>query len=233
MKDENLHKGHRLRLKKQFLENGLSTFEEHQILELLLFFAIPQCDTNEYAHNLINRFGDLNSVFSARFEDLKTVSGIGDNAATLLKIIPELCVKLNAEKRLGTILDTSESLVEFFKTQFFGVPDEQIKLACFDDRLKLLDIILINRGDIGSVRLDARKVFQEILRTNCSQIILAHNHPIGNCKPSPTDLITTKSVKDMVRPMDVELLEHIVVGTDGVHFILADRFYPHEEDNQR
>lgn len=215
-------------MKKQFLDMGIETFEEHQILELLLFFAIPQHDTNEYAHNLINRFGDLHSVFSARYEDLKTVDGIGDNAATLLKLIPELCVKLNAEKRLGTVLNTAESLVDFFKTQFFGVPDEEIKLACFDDRLKLLDIVLINKGDIGSVRLDARKVFQELLRTNCSQIIISHNHPIGNAQPSPADLLITKTVQDMIKPMDVTLLDHIVVGTDGVHFILANKFYPHK-----
>lgn len=232
MKEENLHKGHRARMKKQFLDMGIETFEEHQILELLLFFAIPQHDTNEYAHNLINRFGDLHSVFSARYEDLKTVDGIGDNAATLLKLIPELCVKLNAEKRLGTVLDTSESLVEFFKTQFFGVPDEEIKLACFDDRLKLLDIVLINKGDIGSVRLDARKVFQEILRTNCSQIIISHNHPIGNAQPSPADILITKTVQDMIKPMDVTLLDHIVVGTDGVHFILANKFYPHKSKDE-
>lgn len=232
MKDENLHKGHRARMKKQFLETGISGMEEHQILELLLFYAIPRHDTNEYAHNLINRFGDLHSVFSARYEDLLTVEGIGENAATLLKLIPELSVKLNAEKRLGTVLDTAESLVDFFKTQFFGVPDEQIKLACFDDRLKLLDIVLISKGDIGSVRLDARKVFQELLRTNCSQIIISHNHPIGSAKPSPADMLTTKTVQDMLKPLDVTLLDHIVVGTDGVHFILANKFYPHKSKEE-
>lgn len=227
MKTENPHKGHRQRLKNQFLENGIGAFEDHQVLELLLFYAMPQCDTNVYAHNLINRFGDFASVFSASYEDLKTVPGIGDNAATLIKLVPQLCVKLNADKSVGTVLNTAEKIVEFFQTQFLGVECEQIKLACFDDNLKLLDICLISSGDNGTVRFDTRKVAKELLRTNCSQVIVAHNHPRGTARPSAEDMLTTRSIVEIIKKLGVTVVEHLVVANDGVFFILEDRFFPH------
>ena len=86
----NLHEGHRQRLKERFLREGLDHFEPHTVLELLLFYAVPQRDTNELAHRLIARFGSLDAVFDAAFDELCAVEGIGRNTATLLKLVPDL-----------------------------------------------------------------------------------------------------------------------------------------------
>jgi DNA repair protein RadC len=90
MTEENLHKAHRLRLKERFLQQGLDGFEDHLVLELILFYAIPRIDVNGLAHELLNRFGSLHGVLDASVDDLRKVRGVGENAALLIKLIPSL-----------------------------------------------------------------------------------------------------------------------------------------------
>ena len=87
----NLHEGHRQRLKERFIKNGLSDFEDHNVLELLLFYSVPRSDTNELGHKLLKKFGSLSNVFDAPVDELCKVEGIGLHSATLIKLIPELC----------------------------------------------------------------------------------------------------------------------------------------------
>ena len=94
---KNVHEGHRDRLRQRFLQEGLENFQDHNVLELLLFYSIPRKDTNEEAHNLINRFGSLSGVFDASFEELCEVKGIGENSAALIKIMPELFKKYEVD----------------------------------------------------------------------------------------------------------------------------------------
>ena len=104
MSDE--HKGHRVRLKERFLQNGIESFAHHEILELLLFFAIPREDTNPIAHNLLDSFGSLSGDFEASYKDLQRVAGVGASAATLLKIIPHMAMCYHDDKnKIGVVLD--------------------------------------------------------------------------------------------------------------------------------
>ena len=223
---ENIHKGHRVRMKEQFLNSGLSHFNDHQILELLLFYAIPQKDTNELAHNLIRHFGSFHNVFAARFDDLVKVPGISTHAATLIKMIPQLCTALATKKTMGRALRDPEVIAEFFETQFLGVTNEKILLACLDDQMRLLDLSLISDGDIGSVSFDIRKLINQVIRVNSSQIIIAHNHPAGSCKPSDPDMMATEKLRKSFAAFGITLCDHVVVGNDGSAFVISKRYVP-------
>ena len=117
---ENVHKGHRERMKDTFLKNGLSGFSEHEIIELLLFFGIPMKDTNEIAHHLLNSFGSISDVFNAHYEDLIKVKGMTKNAAVFLKMMPDLFKRYVKNAKNVATLDNIETINEFFTSEYFG-----------------------------------------------------------------------------------------------------------------
>ena len=117
-----MHKDHRNRLKNRFLAEGLDHFEPHNVLELLLFYGIPQKDTNELAHTLINRFGSLEKVFDAPFQDLLTVPGIKEHSATLIKLIPALARVYSVEKnKSGDALSNVDAWGQYFVNRYIGI----------------------------------------------------------------------------------------------------------------
>ena len=150
------HYGHRQRLKDRFLQTGFTGFDAHGILELLLFYSIPQRDTNDLAHELVKRFGSLSGVFDASYEDLVKVKGISANTATLLKMIPQLAnAYLNDRNDPGIILDSAEKAGAFLMSKYVGATNERIYLLCLDNKLKLLNCVLmggrqLKQGGISS-----------------------------------------------------------------------------------
>ena len=120
-----LHGGHRERVRKRFISEDLDNFSPHNVLELLLFYAIPQKDTNEIAHRLLNTFGSLSGVFDAPIEELKNVNGIGENAAVFIKLLPSACRRYMDDKfgKAHTI-NSPEAAGKFLKPKYIGVMDE-------------------------------------------------------------------------------------------------------------
>ena len=131
----NLHEGHRQRLKERFLREGLDHFEPHTVLELLLFYAVPQRDTNELAHRLIARFGSLDAVFDAAFDELCAVEGIGRNTATLLKLVPDLTRRyLDSADHEQVLLTSVQAIGDFLRPKFLGRTKEMVFLLCLNNK---------------------------------------------------------------------------------------------------
>ncbi|MDL2252798.1 DNA repair protein RadC [Ruminococcaceae bacterium OttesenSCG-928-I18] len=218
-----VHDGHRDRLRARFLKEGIQGFEEHTALELLLFYARPRCDTNEIAHALIRKFGNFSAVLDAPMEELTTVDGVGENTATLLKLIPELgAYYLESRGEAGDILNTTEKAGTFFLPKFFGKGNEEVYLACLDDKRKLLRSTCISKqGIVNAVSISTRKIVAEAVRSNATGAILAHNHPGGLALPSANDKLVTKQVFQALRYVSVSLLDHIIVA-DGDFVSMAD-----------
>lgn len=217
-KKENLHEGHRKRMKERFLKHGVESFTEVQVLETLLFYAVPKKDTNETAHLLINTFGSLKKVFEADYEKLTEVKGIGENAASLIKFFQmasrrylELVYTENEE----TVYNTSESLMDYCKRLFLGVKKELIYVIGLDADLVIVDKELINDGCPDSVYFPYRKITNFISRTNISRIALTHNHPNGLCLASQDDVNTTKDLVELMDQIEVDVVDHIIVGKSG------------------
>ena len=189
------HKGHRERLRKRFIENGLDGFEEHQALELFLFYAIPRKDTNPLAHRLLERYRSISGVCDAPIDELQRDFGISENAAALLKLLPELS-RLYNESRLAkdSIIDLN-TLGEIVKMKFIGRTAEVVVLILGDAKGKMVYFDVVSQGSVNS-----------------SDFPIAHNHPSGNALPSRTDLNTTKLIADTLRGVGVSLLDHYIVA---------------------
>ena len=218
---KSVHDGHRQRLKDRYLRDGLDNFEEHQVLELLLFYSIPRRDTNTLAHDLINRFGSLSRVLEAPLEELTEIPGITPNGATLLKLIPDLgryyhvsCAK--REKILRDIEDCGNYLMPFFHDR----KNETVFLLCLDAKCKVLTCEKVGEGSINSAGVPIRQIVETALRANATTAILAHNHPSGLAFPSYEDVQTTRRVAAALDAVEVILVDHIIVA-DGEWVSLA------------
>lgn len=212
-----LHDGHRQRLIQRFLEEDLDNFEPHNVLELLLFYAIPRKDTNELAHVLMDTFGSLKGVFDAPYEELIKVAGIGPNTAALLKLVPSLTRTYYSSEARSIILDTSEKSGEYFLPYYIGQTEEVVRLACLDAGGKVISNQILHRGSANAAEVNIRKIVNIALRNNAMGVILAHNHPGGLPLPSEEDVATTKSIREALIPMGILLMDHIIVaGQDYV-----------------
>ena len=235
MKDNNLHEGHRSRLKDRFNEQGIDNFEPHNVLELLLFYSIPRKDTNEIAHNLLKSFGSLKGVFDADFNDLIKVDGIKENSATLLKLIPSIArVYATNKYSSGYIFDTAEKVGEFFLDKYIGEKNEIIYLLLLNNRFEMIDAVKLHEGSVNSAQISARKIIDLVVKHNASMIVLAHNHPDGNAYPSMEDVNTTVELMTIFERVDVKLLEHYVVSHNEYYTIIhsTETLRQHSKENR-
>jgi DNA repair protein RadC len=215
---EHHHHGHRRRKKEQFLKNGLDGLPEHEPLEFLLFYAVPRGDTNSIAHSLIKRFGSLTEVLNADYNELKTVDGVGDNAASLIcfaKMFSKLYLQNQAQSDLIELYN-SDNLKDFCRSLFVGCDEEEFHCIYLTDNLRLISHEKICSGRLGKVDIPVRKITRSILDNNCSRLVITHNHPAGSCLPSRADVDSTQKIRTLYAGMEVELIDHIIIGRDGV-----------------
>ena len=216
-----VHDGHRQRLLQRFLEEGLENFASHNKLELLLFYAIPRRDTNEIAHRLLNTFGSFSAVLDAPIEDLERVEGIGHASATYLKLMGEIARAYYVDRQTDIILDSTQKAGAYLMPRFLGRTQEVVYQVCLDQKCRVLNIALMHEGSVHSTEVNLRKIVGNALKYNATGVILAHNHPGGVALPSPEDLATTRQLKDTLRPMGINLIDHIIVA-DRDFVSLAD-----------
>ena len=216
-----IHKGHRERLKQRFLENGLDNFTDIQALELLLFYAIPQRDTNPIAHALLEHFGGLSQVLDASPEELKKVSGISDHSATLISLVTQLgrFYQVDSAQRVQC-LTTLEACGEYMVPYFFGRSTETVFLLCLDAKCKVLCCKEVGQGSVNSASVSVRKIVETALGANATTVVLAHNHPSGVALPSGEDVQTTQRVAAALAAVEIHLADHIVVA-DGDYVSMA------------
>lgn len=215
-KKENIHKGHRQNLKKQFYEGGLAPMPDHVVLELLLFFGIPYKDTNEIAHNLINTFGTFAGVFRADLKDLMAVKGMTENAACLLKLL------LPAYNRYTQSLQSNRTkffkaieIVEFMRPKYEGSYKEKVFLLCFDKMHQLIAVKHIATGDVSAASFSFRDIASIVLENKSRNVILVHNHPNAVPAPSRQDIEVTRDLKEFLSYMRVTLEDHIIIADPG------------------
>lgn len=210
-----IHDGHREKLRRRFLDGGLDSFADHEALELLLFYAIPRRDTNELAHRLMEHYGTLDAVLTAPLEELTQISGIGENAAALIRLVPRLAQKarLSAAAR-EIVLSDAERMGEYLLERFRGEKNEVIYQLCLDRKGKLIVCRRLNEGGVDSSELNIRRLVENALLSSASMVVLAHNHPSGIALPSPEDYVTTDRVEEALRVVGVQLVDHIIVADD-------------------
>ncbi len=214
-KKENLHANHRQRLKRRALAEGLDSFEPHNVLELMLFYALPHVDTNDIAHELINRFGSFDAVFDAPIEELVKVKGIKEQAATFIKLMPELCryYYCNNSEYFQKKPDYKEIGVMFTK-YFIGRHEESVACMFFDSDGTYISTKTIFTGSIESVGFSLRPILDEAIKCGAYKIAMAHNHPSHITVPSVHDIDSTERLKVSLKQMNIDLVEHFIVCKD-------------------
>ena len=210
-----VHDGHRDRLRQSYLEHGLQGMNDINALELLLFYAIPRRDTNETAHRLLERFGSLDGVFSATLEELKEVEGIGENAAALLTLIPEI-MKKSRVSRAHEIrqIRSSDDAGAYLLPYFLNEREEVVYLLCLDAKRCVISCPEVGRGVVNSVNTGIRRIVERALKARACSVILAHNHPDGIALPSREDEMFTRALFNALETVSIRLEDHIIVAED-------------------
>ena len=212
---DGIHSGRRARMKKRYREPGLDGFEDHEALELLLYYALPRIDVNPLAHTLLKRFGSFHGVLDASPEALTELEGVGENAAALLGLVKDLnrrylLDRQREDRQLS--LDTPEAAERFFLPYFYGVREERVYVAFVDDALRLLSCRLLFEGSLSDVPVSVRRLAELVIREKATGLLLAHNHPRGHAIPSVEDRQATQRIRAALEAVQIRLLDHVIVA---------------------
>jgi len=214
-KTASIHRGHRERLKRLFLTSGLDGMSDIQVLELLLFFSIPQMDVNPLAHTLLDTFGTISGVLGARYEDLLKVPGVGANTATMLRLMQPLAARCQADRaKLCGQLTCGADYWQAFAPYLSGKQVEMCYMLCLDGSNKLITSCKLAEGVVNKVSVPQRMVLEAALRHNSSSVVLGHNHVSGFAKPSAADIAYTQNLSNLLWSVEIRLEDHLVVVDD-------------------
>lgn len=212
MEEKSIHEGHRKRVREAFLKRDIESMADHEILELILFYAYSRRDTNEIAHRLINAFGNLEAVMNASYDELLKVKDVGENAASLIILFSRFSnhymIKANELKKEMS----EEKLMNFLKARFYNEKNEIIVVVLCDGRGQHINTVSLERGTSGETYFRPREIVEAAIRCNASKVILAHNHPRGFAVPSQADIKATVDIKDLLEQLDIEFVDHIIAA---------------------
>ena len=205
------HEKHRERMRSRFCREGLDAFAEHEVLELLLFYAIPRRNTNSEAHRLIDRFGSLDRVLAAPVEELTRVEGIGEKSAVLLNLVSQILQKINLPQK-PEVLEGIEAAAVYLLDCYAVERSECVRLLCLDRKGRLLSCDRVREGSLSAADLDVRQIVRNAVMRNACSVILSHNHPGGLALPSDADYQATERIKNALDAVGIVLQDHIIVA---------------------
>ena len=212
--------GHRERISEKFAAAGLDSFLDHEILELLLTYAVPRRDTKPLAWALLKKFGTLASVFDADENQLTQVDGIGTGAARFLRLIRAVFKKYSLDEVKETVsIRTPQQVLEYCKASLAGKKEECLEIIYLSVRNTVMSTQVVASGLIDRVAVSPRKIVECALAAKASAIILVHNHPSGDATPSQEDISLTQDVIQAAALFGILVHDHIIVGK-GSHYSL-------------
>ncbi len=211
------NKGHRSRLRERFLRAGRQSLSDHELIELLLTFAIPRRDTKQIAKNAIRTFHSIRGLLSQPMDELRLVHGIGPSSAVLIAAV-QACLQRSLEQKVQRTkrIDAPEKVAAFVRAELTPQQRECIMVMCLDNARRLVHHEIVATGDIQQTSLSPREVLRTALVNNATAIILVHNHPGGEAIPSEADLAGTNKLDTLATELGIDMLDHLIVSTEGV-----------------
>lgn len=208
--------GHRQRVRQRFLMAGGDATPESELLELVLFRAIPRREVRSLARRLMATFGDFNGVISASANRLAGVQGVGTSVIQELKIV-EAAAQTMARTRVmqRDVLSSWDALLEYCRTKMAHMEREQFRVLFLDRRNRLVADEVLQTGTVDHVPVYPREVIKRALELNASAIILVHNHPSGDATPSKEDIAMTEQIRKGTDALGLSLHDHLIVGSGG------------------
>lgn len=228
-----IHAGHRARMKERFLTSPTDSFKDHEILEMMLYYVIPQRNTNEIAHEMLSRFGSIKGIIDASPEELRTVPYLSDNAVAFFKLYPTVLRRYLVGKTHRQRFDTVKALGEYFVGRFIGEKKECVYMMFLDGGMHYIDCKLAFEGSFGSVDIPSFKFAQTAMSVGAANVVLAHNHPSGLALPSEADNFSTQHIASILEMFGIRLAEHIIVAGNRYVSIYNEHdggeYYPNED----
>jgi DNA repair protein RadC len=208
--------GHRERLRERFRQAGSQALSDYELLELVLFRALPRRDVKPLAKSLIEKFGSFAEVISAPEQRLNEVKGLGDSAITDLKIMQTAASRLaQGAVKKRPLLSSGPAVLDYCRTKLAFGDKESFHILFLDKRNQLIADETQQTGTVDHTPVYPREVIKRALELSATAIILVHNHPSGDPTPSRADIQMTKAIVDIAQPLGVSVHDHIIVGKDG------------------
>lgn len=215
--------GHRKRLTKKIRNIDLDNLNDHELLEFLLFGQIPRKDTNGIAQDLLKKFGTLKSVLEADPSELFMIPNMTERAAVFLPTILKFAARARSQAVLGKGKNARFSprlVARFFRDKLCFEKAEKLFIVALSRSGIISEYKLVKSGDNSSISLDPLELFSSMIGTKCTTMVIVHNHPIGKAYPSDADILSTKSILETFRQLNVDLVDHIIVS-DEKYFSFA------------
>lgn len=207
-----LHDGHRERMLSKFEKNGFSLFEEHEKLEMILFYGVPRRNTNELAHELLNKYRTIANVMDAPKRELLEFDGFTTRTYQLFQMIKETYALYEIEKKAyKTYMTTKDEFRSFFQLYFVTEKQEQVAIICLDSVGKVLRTQKIGSGNTGESFFNLQEMVKIMIDCSATEIVIAHNHPGNNSHPSQDDIDSTVQIKQSLDSLGFRLLDHFIV----------------------
>ncbi len=212
--NEQIHAGRRKKLRARFLDNGLDTFNECEVLEFALGFCIPRQDTNPAAHSLLDKFGSLRAVIDAKPADLTAAYGIGEQAAVFLHFLKQLTSYLAKQDLNQAKITTPEQAIEYLAPLMRTYSVEQFVVACLDNAGKVKKVYNITNHELDMVHINVREIISLVTATKTAQVVLAHNHLNEDPNPSVDDMQLTRRLAQTFQNLGIKFLDHVIFAGD-------------------
>src|ERR1043166_2255462 len=208
--------GHRERLRDRFREAGSDAVTDYEMLELVLFRALPRRDLKPLAKELIARFGSFAEVLAAPPQRLAEVKGPGDAAITDLKIVQAAASRLaRGQGKKRTVISSWSNVLDYCRTAMAFADKEQFRILFLDKRNQLIADEVQGTGTVDHTPVYPREVVKRALELSVTAIILVHNHPSGDPTPSRADIQMTQAIVEVAKPLGISVHDHIIVGKEG------------------
>ena len=219
-----LVKGHRKRLRDRFRAVGRRGLSDHEMLELLLTYAVPRKDTKPLAKDLLRAFGSFSAVLDLPVERIEAVAGIGPDSSTLVSLVRS-CVERYFERDLmkARRIGAADDIAQFIRAHLGSEQKECVMLLCLNDDNRLIHHSTVAAGTANRVALYPREVVREALLHNATGVILAHNHPAGEAVPSENDHKVTRRIQDLTAQLEIRFLDHLIVGQNEAFSLMTGR----------
>ncbi len=214
-KPKHNHGGHRDRLRERFL-NAPDALPDYELLELLLFMAIPRKDVKPIAKELIRKFKDLNGVLNASLNDLQSINGISHNSAVAIRAIRAAGLRLLKQDIMQRpVLTNWQRLLDYCQASMANEPNEHFRLIFLNKRNEVIADEVQQSGTVDHTPAYPREIVKRALDVGATALIMVHNHPSGDPSPSPADIQMTKKVIEAATPFDITLHDHLIISRNG------------------
>lgn len=204
--------GHRKRLREKFMSHP-DGVQNYELIEMLLFYVFTRKDTKETAKSIYSKFKTLREVIFANVDDLKNIEELGESSIHLITLLREIFSRILLERiKDKRVIKSSNDVYEYYQNILGNEKKEQLRIMLLDSKNHLISEEIMQIGTINHTHIYPREIVQKALEKAAAAIILVHNHPSGDTKPSKSDILATKTMQEVIEKLDISLFDHIIIG---------------------